>query len=301
MSTDSFEVTEALPARSQLQRRELGPVVHVLGDLVYDRLLDTVNGQPGHLDPVTTIPDLHAFFLHREMPLLLALEELYTNADTQDAMTQVDAFVLETASHPEGSLTHYIDSKKVLHEGLSTGIHFPINIALRAARIAEMPEVSRDVFEVGFIPDFLHRRDIRELIIKMAHAPNGTYESPVSSKIVNFEQGVTWSHPRRAVMIAYDKGRDEFSLSASGKQFLKELRESANQRPVSWRNQSGGCPVRYSGFPVLGEFATKFFDEFDFEPPQPGAPTLIEKGMDVAARLIELGLQSSREEGEQES
>lgn len=276
---------EPRPARSQLQRRELGPILHALSNEVYDVFLA---GEP---EAKIEVPDM---VTPSELRISIkALQEMLSGIIRLQETSRGEAWAdfeewLELQKGVVGlgqSLTHYDTARSVMYEGISSGLLFPVNLCLAAAdqRLLYTPD---NRLPARFIIDTLRRPDFIDANRRIAHSANGFVGSIVSVSNV-IDPGENQYPASMVNAITFSDEDDTYRLTEEKERARLIKLRTANTSPNDWSLQTGGCPVRHEGFPVLGEFATAFLAKHGYEQPAADGVSLIERGMQVTATVLE--------------
>lgn len=284
-------------SRPRLQRQELGPMLHDLGHVLYDQAEEAIlrDGiQPEPVDLETLVK-----FGSECVDTVLKIAE-YT---THQAIVKTQA-LLDDTSHIEDvdeglsqliRVTHLSGARDVLNEGLMSGVVIPLQL-YRTMRLAEDGAGEHTAISAVDAADRITSPSFQTMLHQLAVGNNGslgvgaasaTYlGSPRESGSLRVfrEMG-----PQQAIFEFDDVGKAE-AFTTTFLAIKKEIRRRETQgASLSW--QTGGCPVRHTDFPVLGEHAQNYFDAIGQDGPRNQGESLITR----ASRFVSAALLKSTE------
>lgn len=294
--------------RPLLQRRELGPMLHDLGHRIYDEA--EVHVVEYGIGP--TPSDLGRLALFAEAALSIT-GGIVQAVQGDRANAPVDALIKENHYELAQHLTHSGSLAGVLQEGIGSGVISPLQL-YRTVKLFEMqyanlqhdlptlhrPEIdAREAIERIESPEFQHMlhvlarghngslgtsantaRSFRSDFFGSEHNPH-TFKGLVdfgllSSFVVNKAGQVTGLTDK---FLGYQKAQKHYERNTFSGNGLSD---------------SGGCPVRYAEFPVVGDHAQDYLRGIGVESGQPRyqGESLITR----ASRFVVVALRTSLEQ-----
>lgn len=310
-------------SRARLQRQELGPIVHDLGHEIYDKAEARIEaGAP--LTCPTDLPSLATF----ASSCLRAVEAVKTMGDLRDSrfryetaksvITSNRGYSTDLEGNPfDYEITHYEGLYNVMNEGLTSGVVVPLQL-YRLIKLRDHPSSVRqhskppDVratkedlqVDAQDVIDQLSSDYFQRMLHQLAVGNNGSL-GRASTAISNLSSpDVSQARVFNVVGLVglpksfeYDKDGSVIGWSKVCLDEIKALKVAARSSKRSLEKESGGCPVRHTTFPVLGEIASRHFEEIGTPDGQPRnqGESLISRG----TRYVRTILAATIEKGEE--
>lgn len=277
LSTQTIGSQLDIPARPALQRRELGPIMHAWGSEIYEAL-NRSTALDATLPGTITFDDI-ADFAGDQRGCLTEIIRRSVRMERFAAATELQGW-LDDHKRLEHQISELDTAEKLLEESVITGVMFPLNAAVFLAD-REKKDYSLSVPTSSFV-DTLRDSSFQSTVLSFAHGPSGFIGISLSGRVVRDYDH--WPKKWGEVIVQNSEGQYEpaAAVRADSNEYLAAVHENG-----AWALQSGGCPVRHKGFPIISDFAKEFLSKHNFEIPAASEPSLIEKGIDVTATMIE--------------
>ena len=256
------------PSRITLQREDLGPIVNHVAIQLYTEAEATWR-QPES----PTLRDKLRFedlaLLAGEMLLVVSQTIKEYCADPSNPTDDVETKLLQTrtapldAINPGGGRVAYGTSfSRLLNEGMSTGVIMPL-ITYRDIKAHEFygyfnePSIADNYVDLAEAATMLRSTDFHRVLLQSSHTRHGLYKDPCYSVIGLAENNHDPYDKLAAVPFGIQDNRPR--LTDRAKATVRHELERANAQTNS--QESDGCIVRRSMYPVLGEHACRFAEQ----------------------------------------
>lgn len=237
-------MTYSFPDRPEMQRTDLGPIMNDVACSVF-AIARTPYLTHGIVEEINTGgSDFQLFRKVVSFATDTVVEISNSICSRLDPVNRI--FTQETL---QGELTHYGNSQDVSSEGVKSGVIVPANAVLtkiaeeQGVRIGDNAELYIDFNEISML---LQNRRFQNSLIRLAHAPNGTYSESSTD-----QSRIGSSLLPQSLCLGDVRMFNGNSLSDTAKRKLKVLAAEKAER-------SDGCPVRRSTYPKLGDYAIKY-------------------------------------------
>jgi hypothetical protein len=268
LMTEHLMPLEFVRSRPEVQRQDIGPMVNDIALEIYARAPEQWAAEKCYEQFVRPIAfrQMHLLADSLILPLDTMAYDLAEIRQTEALLTCIDtpSSLIGEVSNDEQT-THYPNVAHVLEEGLSSGVVMPLSayrhvVAARNAKAkgvdfrVEDEDLDMEQIDLKDMAATLRSTTFQSTLLRLAHAPNGTYGtfSSRTSGLKEYDKNSLYGPNAGQTLAVEDDGR--LSLTENAQEELKRRRTKDSDR-------SAGCPVRYTTYPVLGRFARSYAEE----------------------------------------
>lgn len=287
-------------SRPKMQRQELGPMLHDLGHVILDTAERRIMDEVVFLHQPDDSPGLEKF----AETCIGFVAGVVAENEIRDGKHQIIDDLIQSNNRKHSvddsnllrSLTHYDDLSTVLREGIESGIVSPLQLY----RVVKLVEGDPMTPKIDVSAEEAAERIVSDSFQTMLHqqaassngalgaASNKPYTLREEPRDVNFVTFNTISHKDIRENFAFDENGVVIGFSRAYLDYKKQY-DAAKRKANESLTGSGGCPVRHTNFPALGEQAKAYFEVIgtpDGQPRNQGESLVARASRFVSAALL---------------